>query len=91
MAVDGGHVYWTWTHVLSLFETYASTSVIGRANLDGSGQAPSFITGPGDAAGLAVDGGHVYWVNGGRIGRANLDGSGVEQSFIATVVGEPLG
>jgi virginiamycin B lyase len=34
--------------------------------------------------GVAVDAGHVYWVNAGTntIGRANLDGTGANQSFI---------
>jgi virginiamycin B lyase len=57
---------------------------IGRANLDGSGVNPSFITGANSPLGVEVDGLHLYWANNtaGTIGRANLDGSGVDQSFI---------
>jgi RTX calcium-binding nonapeptide repeat (4 copies) len=67
---------------------------IGRANLDGTGVNPHFIdlqTGieRGQAADLAVDGAHIYWVDpgaalggGGELGRANLDGTGIDTSFI---------
>ena len=57
---------------------------IGRANLDGTGVDLGFISGASNPCGVAVDGGHVYWANGGNgtIGRANLNGTGVSQSFI---------
>ena len=57
---------------------------IGRANLDGTGANPNFITGATNPDGLAVDGSHIYWANSGSttIGRANLDGVGVNQGFI---------
>src|SRR3954451_6546364 len=75
VAIDRGHVYWT---------SYELPDAIGRANLDGTGAEPAFITGAADPVGLAVDGAHVYWTNArsGTIGRANLDGSCVDQSFI---------
>jgi hypothetical protein len=76
VAVDDAHVYWA--------DTFNGR--IGRANLDGTGVDPSFITGidPGVSEPLwvAVDDAHVYWTTGQTIGRANLDGTGVERSFI---------
>jgi virginiamycin B lyase len=64
---------------------------IGRANLDGTGDNPSFITGASGPQGVAVDGSHVYWTNvTGAIGRANLDGTGANHSFI-TGASEPEG
>jgi sugar lactone lactonase YvrE len=82
VAVDGGHVYWTNTAI----------GTIGRANLDGSGAEPTFVTGASAPTGIAVDGAHVYWSNSGSgtIGRANLDGSGVDESFISGA-SEPQG
>jgi DNA-binding beta-propeller fold protein YncE len=84
VAVDGTHVYWA--------DRYSS---IGRANLDGTGVKPSFVTGANKPTGVAVDGTHVYWANGGggsgtTIGRANLNGTGANQSFI-TGVFDPWG
>jgi hypothetical protein len=57
---------------------------IGRAENDGSGVNPSFISGAGTVQALAVDSSHLYWANqnGNAIGRANLDGTGVEPQFI---------
>ena len=64
---------------------------ISRANADGSGVNPAFITSPlsgsqGGIEGLGVDAQHVYWANAGNgtIGRANIDGSGANSSFITT-------
>jgi sugar lactone lactonase YvrE len=56
---------------------------IGRANLDGTGANPNFITSATNPDGLAVDGSHIYWANSGSttIGRANLDGTGVDQGL----------
>jgi hypothetical protein len=75
----------------------ASTNSIGRANLDGTGVNPSFITGANDPTGVAVDAAHVYWANTGaapafdtRIGRANIDGTGADQGFISTT-SQPTG
>lgn len=77
---------------------------IGRANLDGSGANPDFITGANNPTEIAVDGTYIYWANAGAgsdsgsIGRARLDGSGVDQTFIsgrdvngASVVNHPTG
>ena len=71
LAVDGAHIYWA----------NGGTRAIGRANLDGSGVNPSFITSAG-GSGMAVNSAHIYWTSGDSIGRANLDGSGVNPSFI---------
>ena len=56
---------------------------MGRANLDGTGANPTFITAADNPRGVAVDGSHVYWTNTNTIGRANLDGTAANQSFIA--------
>ena len=61
---------------------------IGRADLDGTGADPDFITSLNLPQGVAVDGGHVYWTGGlpgftaTTTGRANLDGTGVNRAFI---------
>ena len=45
-----------------VYWTNSDPGTIGRANLDGTGVNQSFITGAGaSAAGVAVDGAHVYW------------------------------
>jgi hypothetical protein len=72
VAVDAGHVYWA---------ADGNGSRVGRANLDGTGVQPQFVSeteAGGDLRGVAVDAGHVYWNGVGPIGRANLDGTGVE-------------
>jgi virginiamycin B lyase len=75
VAQAGASVYWG---------TTSAGGAIGRANLDGSGVTPGFITGANAPAEVAVDGQHVYWanINGTTIGRSNLDGTGANQSFI---------
>ena len=72
-----------------------SRSAIGRANLDGSGVQPTFITSAIFPAGVAVSAGYIFWTkrdpSGGlvpietadTIGRANLDGSGVQPNLIS--------
>jgi hypothetical protein len=74
VAVDASHIYW------------ASSTSIGRANLDGNPASvnTNFITGATNACGVAVDGAHIYWGNGNAIGRASVDGNpaSVNQSFI---------
>ena len=85
MAVDDTHLYWA-----------GPPGNIARANLDGTGADPRFITdlnSPGSFVyGVAVDGAQIYWTSAdtGTIGRANLDGTGVNRSFIAGA-GEPVG
>jgi sugar lactone lactonase YvrE len=73
----GPHLYWG----------SVSTGAIGRANADGTGLNPNFISGATFPTGVAVDANHVYWANtdfpNGRIGRANLDGTGPDQNFIS--------
>ena len=53
---------------------------IGRAENDGSGANPNFITDGGCVQSVAVDANHIYWANEtvGSIGRANIDGTGVD-------------
>ena len=57
-------------------------TAIGRANIDGSGAQPSFIS--TTAKWTAVDSGHVYWTNtaAGTIGRADIGGANPDPSFI---------
>ena len=52
---------------------------IGRANIDGSGVDPNFISATTSSCGLAADSNFLYFLNAGgtRIGRATLDGSSV--------------
>ncbi len=69
----------------------SGTNSIGRANLNGTGPDPNFITGAAVPTGVAVDGAHVYWTAfGGEIGRADLDGMGVIQNFIVFAT-SPIG
>jgi hypothetical protein len=91
IAFDGTYVYWIENacNQCSLAGGVHDTNTIGRALLDGSGPDHTFITLPGPAKSLAVDGAHVYWgntsaVGPSTIGRANLDGTGVDQAFITT-------
>ena len=79
VAVDSRHIYWVrWSGQLG-------EATIARANLAGTDVDPTFITDIGGivAAGLAVDGSHIYWAHNYWIGRANLDGSGVDPYFIS--------
>ena len=81
----------------SLFWTNYGVSgtggTIGRASLDGSNPAQSFIKGASGPVGVVVHGGYIYWSNPGvdagspgtTIGRAKLDGTDVNQSFISGV------
>ena len=86
LAIDQNHIYWT---TCDFSQGCDRGDAIGRANLDGSGVVPSFMSGDAPHTfGLEVDGSHIYWADraGGparnSIGRANLDGSGVNASFI---------
>ena len=64
MAVDDAHIYWV-SKVSDPSPTnpfgQPNTGTIGRANLDGTGVDPDFISGIGYPRGVAVDGAHVYW------------------------------
>ena len=85
VAVDAQHIYW------ASFRTSSSATIatIGRANLDGSGADPGFITLPVnyEPLGLAVDGQHLYWSYGTGstqgIGSASTSGSGVNLNLIS--------
>jgi hypothetical protein len=63
---------------------------IGRVTYDGSFRQMDFITGLEEVSDIAVDSGHVYWVdrrwgmNNASIGRANLDGSDINRAWIPT-------
>jgi virginiamycin B lyase len=59
-------------------------TIVGRANLDGSGTNLSFVSGASNPCGVAVDAHHIYWAlaTGTTIARANLDGSNVDPNFI---------
>jgi hypothetical protein len=56
---------------------------IGRANIDGTGVDPDFITTSSTACGLAADSSFLYFLGAGgtRIGRAALDGSSLTPDF----------
>ena len=88
VAVDAGHVYWSWA-VDDGHGAYEGS--IGRAKLDGTDVEPKFISGVGYGA-IAVGAEHIYWSDSDAqtIGRANLDGSGVQPSFIAAVGQRPF-
>jgi len=72
---------------------FQNSSSIGRANLDGSGVNNSFISGPSNLSGIALNGSNIYWATyqGSEIGEANLDGSGVNNSFITGITGGLFG
>ena len=74
--VANAYVYWA--------NDGATSTTIGRANLNGTGANENFITGGNVPCFVAVDASHVYWANtnGTTIGRANLNGTGVNQNFI---------
>ena len=83
IAVDEQHVYWTGNGLGN----------IGRANLNGTNVDNAFIpqSAAGQAFGVAVDAGHIYWARianvfepnfSSYIGRADLDGTDVDEDFI---------
>ena len=80
----GNFVYWA---------NDSNPGSIGRAKINGSGANNNFVTGLGEATGVAVDSKFVYWADttNNRIGRANLDGSAPNPSFITTGVTAPFG
>jgi hypothetical protein len=86
VAVDSNYIWCT--------QESSVSPALGRANLDGSGWQPSFITGFAAGSmpyGIASDGTYVYWseytANGGTIGRAKVDGTSVNHSFITGING----
>ena len=56
---------------------------IGRANVDGTGVDPDFISTTNSGCGVAADSDFLYFLNDGgtRIGRATLDGTSVVPDF----------
>ena len=86
IAADARHIYWA-NAPASAFDPrgLTDTGSIGRANLNGSGVDRRFIADAGTSPGsVAVDGGHIYWVefNENEIARAKLDGTHVDHSFV---------
>ncbi len=66
-------------------------SIVGRANLDGTGVNQNFVTEISNGLGdIAVDGTHIYGTGTGTIRRANLDRAGVDQSFISVTGGSSV-
>jgi len=71
------HVYWT----------SQGTDAIGRARLNGDAAIRNFISTAPAPHGVAIDGAHVYWAQGGAngsIGRARLNGTDKKENFITT-------
>lgn len=87
VATDGRYIYWA--------DQLSGT--IGRARIDGTGQATdSFITGLNQPCGVTVFEHHLYWANDGSyghpgsIGRANLVGAlNVRQDFVPDTLPAP--
>ena len=84
-------VYWS---TLGPREDVGFDWSIGAARLDGAGADPELFpigNGLGETlgAGVAVDGGHIYWADypAGTIGRADIDGTNIDYDFIR--LGEP--
>ena len=66
---------------------------VGRANLDGTGEAASFVKLGVTVCGVAAAGGYVYWGDWsfGRIGRARIDGVGKPSTAFVSGSTEPCG
>jgi hypothetical protein len=79
LAVSGSHMYWTEQGAS------ADAGVIMEAGLDGS-NPQALITGLSDVYNVALNRGHIYWVDpsAGALNEANLDGTGV-----TTVITDP--
>jgi hypothetical protein len=65
------------------------TETIGRADVDGASNIPSFINGVDRVSAIATDKSHIYWASSrssapftGSIGRASIDGTAVEPALI---------
>jgi hypothetical protein len=72
MLATDTYIYWT------------QGNKLGRANIDGTGQNPDFITGLNGGDDIASDGTYLYWSEYGinSIGRSKLDGTEVDHAFI---------
>ncbi len=77
LTVNKDYIYWSGANG-------GTATNVGRANLDGTGADPTFITGGANPCGVAVNGSYIYWYGDEStyIGRANLDGSDINQNFI---------
>jgi hypothetical protein len=74
LAIGDGYIYWP---------DYGAD--IGRASIAGNGDIEGrFIDTEGAVSEVAVDAGHIYWLNGAGsyVGRANLGGSDVEPRLL---------
>ena len=95
IAVDARHIYWANPPPSAFDEHVVPTErgSIGRANLHGTHVEPRFIPSAGTSpAFVAVDGSHIYWVEGNesQIARAKLDGTHVDHSFVSDFDGGGL-
>lgn len=85
LAVDSGHLYWSWMEDPS---SGMSQNWIGRADLAGTDVSKKLLNtigGPaywGHPGGLAVNADGIYWSEGVVIGRADLDGTDVTSPFL---------
>ncbi len=83
LAVNARHIYWTGY-------AFEEPSVIGRANLNGTGVRNTFIRSRTSPSSIAVGGGHLFWTTPrNTIVRANLNGTGVRPRFITIPNGQP--
>ena len=84
-----------WTPVASAYIYWSNgvASAVGRAELDGGGFSPNYITGAPHVAGVAVSAQYIYWANagGGTIGRESLTGAGTPEETFITDAGLPQG
>jgi hypothetical protein len=92
LAACGASASWAQAYVF-----WSTGDGIGRANNDGSGVDPTFITGLNPTSVLVADDGtYIYWTNYDQatgtwaIGRANLDGTGVKPGFLTGIAGTPI-
>jgi virginiamycin B lyase len=81
VAVDATHIYWA-----NLTGTSASTSSIGRANLDGTGIDQNFVSGiaQDELNGIVVSSSRIYWALSlsDEVGSSTISGTGVNNAFI---------
>src|SRR5436853_242252 len=84
-APAGAYIYWA----------EPQRPAIARAENDGSGIDKNFITAAVEPCGVALDSGHVYWVDltstEARIGRSSLDGGFVQAEYVKIGAAFPCG
>jgi virginiamycin B lyase len=84
-AVALGFACWASVASAYIYWSNGDASAVGRAELDGRGFSPDYVTGAPHVAGVAVSGQYIYWANAGigTIGRESLTGAGApDQTFI---------